>query len=136
MKAAAISLALATATATAPAKPPTYTTFTADVTARCVGAGCSSRQASKGVNVYSAKQNKTAWLPSKNGGQGIPTVVDFNAKAAFFLSGPPSQPCTYYCPLDDDDTICNSQTNMNIFCGYDYINKIKYIDSTTEGEVF
>jgi len=127
MKTIILSLATAIAVA-APAKPPAYSTYTATVTATCEGAGCSGQE-SKGTQAFSANQNKSAWLPAKNGGAGIPTVADFNQKAVYFLTGPPAEPCGYYCPLASVDTICSSNAVLNAFCNYDYKNKIKFVDS-------
>ena len=94
----ATSVLIASATAAAPSSPAVYSTYTASVTATCVGAAC-SKSTSKGTGVYSIAQNKTAWLPAAQGGQGAPTIVDFNKRTVFFLQSNNGR-CEYTCPLD------------------------------------
>ena len=123
----ATSVLIASATATAPSSPAVYFTYTASVTATCVGAAC-SKGTSKGTSVYSSAQNKTAWLPAAQGGQGAPTIVDFNKRTVFFLQSNNGR-CEYTCPLDQVTDLCNSQINPNEFCEFDYVHKAKYIDT-------
>lgn len=104
-----------------------FRTWSSPVTTTCVGTGCSG-SSSKGTMAYSAAQNKSAWKPSKVGGQGSPTVVDFDARAAFFMTGVGGT-CSYACPLVSGSTLCNEQVNPNVFCEYDYLHKTKYVDT-------
>jgi hypothetical protein len=80
---------------------------------------------------YSESQNASTWRPAKNGGQGVPTVVDFNAGAAFFLYGNDGT-CNFQCPLDSQSTSCNEQTDANLFCEYGYVHNSKYVDSNVD----
>lgn len=115
-----------------PTTPPVFKTWSSPVTSTCVGAACVG-SASKGTMAYSESQNKTAWRPAAQGGRGVPTVVDFNAKAAYFMTGVAGT-CDFQCPLVSGSTECNEQTNPNDFCLFDYLHKIKYVDSDATSE--
>lgn len=113
--------------ASPPASPAVFKTWSSPVTTTCVGAACSG-SSSTGTMAYSAAQNMSAWRPAAKGGAGVPTIVDFNARAAFFLTGEQGT-CAFACPLAGVSNECNEQTNMNEFCMFDYVHKIKYVDS-------